>query len=142
MKILQLCNHLFFMIARSQRCAPYFRQCLGRTGSVGRAGAGQSHRRKAGHRLYILGVHLPGCRPIAEHCLNGGTFQQRSKIIGHRIRIEASDAPVMVQLASTSHSASPWSRISRCFAGISSRAGTGAPQRDASIGQNRLFGCP
>ena len=62
--------------------------------------------------------------------------------LGTTSRMEASDAPVMVQLSSVSHSASPWRKSSCFLAAMSSRAGSGSPVSAASSGQNRFCGWP
>ena len=68
-----------------------------------------------------------------------GAFAKRDAMsFGTTSRIEASDAPVMVQLSSVSHSASPWRKSSCFLAAISSRAGSGSPVSAASSGQNRF----
>ena len=72
-----------------------------------------------------------------------GTFCSRAAMsLGTTSRMEASDAPVMVQLSSVSHRANPWRRMICFFASMSSRFGTGSPVRAAIIGQKRFCGWP
>ena len=72
-----------------------------------------------------------------------GAFAKRDAMsFGTTSRIEASDAPVMVQLSSVSHRARPWRRMMPFLASMSSRAGTGSPVRAAIMGQKRFCGWP
>ena len=125
-----------------QRRAPQLPQHRRAAGGVGGAGAGQSDRREAGERLLILCVDAVGRGAVAEHRLGWAPCCSSAAMsLGTTSRMEASDAPVMVQLSSVSHRASPWRRMQLLFGGdvlprraAAPRSGRPAAARSGSAG--------